>query len=132
MSVRHVCRNPISSHHAHRGTGPFRRRVRAAVVVGAVVALAALGVAAAASALAASAATWDKVARCESGGRWSLNTGNGHYGGLQFTLPTWRAYGGKGMPHQASKAEQIRIAEKVLAGQGPGAWPVCGRRAGLG
>jgi hypothetical protein len=71
---------------------------------------------------------WDAIAACESGGNWSINTGNGYYGGLQFTLGTWRANGGSGMPHQASKAEQIRVAENVLASQGIGAWPSCGRR----
>ena len=74
---------------------------------------------------------WDKVAQCESGGNWSINTGNGYYGGLQFLPSTWRAYGGTGMPHQASKAEQIRVAQKTLASQGPGAWPVCSKKAGL-
>nr|WP_304952500.1 transglycosylase family protein [Yimella sp. cx-51] len=74
---------------------------------------------------------WDRVAQCESGGNWSINTGNGYYGGLQFTLQTWRGFGGTGMPQNASKAEQIRVAQRVLAGQGPGAWPVCSVRAGL-
>jgi LysM repeat protein len=77
----------------------------------------------------ASAAThnWDGVAQCESGGNWSINTGNGYYGGLQFSQSTWQAYGGNGSAHNASKAEQIRVAENVLAGQGVGAWPVCGQ-----
>ncbi|CAM2789350.1 transglycosylase family protein [Skermania piniformis] len=70
---------------------------------------------------------WDGVAACESGGDWSINTGNGFSGGLQFTESTWQEYGGSGMAHNASKAEQIRVAENVLAGQGPGAWPVCGQ-----
>ena len=77
---------------------------------------------------------WDRVAACESGGRWKINTGNGYYGGLQFSASTWRAYGGKryaNMAHRATKAEQIAIARRVLAGQGPGAWPVCSKRAGL-
>ena len=74
---------------------------------------------------------WDRVAQCESGGNWSINTGNGYYGGLQFTPSTWRAFGGSGMPNQASKAEQIRVAQRTLAAQGPGAWPVCSKRAGL-
>jgi LysM repeat protein len=77
---------------------------------------------------------WDRVAQCESGGRWSINTGNGHYGGLQFTQSTWRAFGGgkyASTANKATKAQQIEIAEKVLAGQGPGAWPTCGKRAGL-
>ena len=71
---------------------------------------------------------WDAVAKCESGGNWSIATGNGYYGGLQFTLGTWRANGGTGSPHQASREEQIRVAENVLRTQGIGAWPVCGRR----
>ncbi|GMA20310.1 transglycosylase family protein [Arsenicicoccus piscis] len=75
---------------------------------------------------------WDRVAACESGGNWSINTGNGFSGGLQFTGSTWRAYGGSGSAHNASKAEQIRVAKRVLAGQGPGAWPVCSKKAGLG
>ena len=74
---------------------------------------------------------WDQIAQCESGGNWAINTGNGYYGGLQFTLSTWRAYGGSGYPHHASRAEQIRVAENVLAGQGWGAWPACTRRLGL-
>jgi len=57
---------------------------------------------------------WDAVARCESGGNWAINTGNGYYGGLQFTMGTWRANGGSGSPHQASREEQIRVAENVL------------------
>ena len=74
---------------------------------------------------------WDRVAECESGGDWSINTGNGYYGGLQFSLSTWKAFGGEGMPHEASREEQIRIAQKTLAVQGPGAWPTCGKKAGL-
>lgn len=74
---------------------------------------------------------WDEVAQCESGGNWSINTGNGYYGGLQFSQSTWQAYGGSGRADQASKSEQIRVAQATLQGQGPGAWPVCGARAGL-
>ncbi|WP_235947050.1 transglycosylase family protein [Nocardia terrae] len=69
---------------------------------------------------------WDSVAQCESGGDWSLDAGNGLYGGLQFTSSTWRANGGNGLPHLASREEQIRVAERVLRAQGPGAWPTCG------
>jgi resuscitation-promoting factor RpfB len=76
---------------------------------------------------------WDRIAECESGGNWSANTGNGYYGGLQFSKGTWDAYGGgqyAAYPHQASKAQQIAIAEKVRAAEGGyGAWPVCGQRA---
>ena len=73
---------------------------------------------------------WDRIAECESGGNWAANTGNGYYGGLQFNLSTWHAYGGSGRPDQASRSEQIRIAEKVRDAEGGyGAWPVCGARA---
>lgn len=82
----------------------------------------------------ASAATahhdWSGVARCESSGDWHINTGNGYYGGLQFTQSTWDAYGGQQYAARAdlaSAAEQIRVAERVLGGQGIGAWPVCGK-----
>jgi len=75
--------------------------------------------------------TWDRLAQCEATGDWSANTGNGFYGGLQFTLGTWRAYGGVGMPNDASREQQIAVGERVLAGQGPGAWPVCSYKAGL-
>lgn len=71
---------------------------------------------------------WDAVATCESGGNWHTASGNGYYGGLQFTMSTWRANGGSGSPHQASREEQIRVADNVLNSQGIGAWPVCGRR----
>jgi hypothetical protein len=88
-------------------------------------------VACAALALSAPAAAegvdWDAIAACESSGNWAINTGNGYYGGLQFSLPTWYANGGSGMPNQASRAEQIRVAENVLRTQGIGAWPTCGR-----
>ena len=85
---------------------------------------------------AANAATeeqWDHVAQCESGGNWHINTGNGYYGGLQFTSSTWLGYGGGNYASRAdlaSKSEQIAIANKVLASQGWGAWPVCSRYAG--
>ena len=71
---------------------------------------------------------WDAVAACESGGNWGTATGNGYYGGLQFTMGTWHANGGNGSPHNASREEQIRVAENVLNTQGIGAWPVCGQR----
>lgn len=74
---------------------------------------------------------WDRLAQCESGGNWAINTGNGFYGGLQFTLSSWRAVGGTGMPNQASKAEQIARAQMLQALQGWGAWPVCSIKAGL-
>jgi hypothetical protein len=71
---------------------------------------------------------WDAIAQCESGGNWSISTGNGFAGGLQFTSSTWHANGGSGSPSGASRDEQIRVAENVLHSQGIGAWPVCGRR----
>ena len=83
---------------------------------------------------AADADTWNKVAACESGNNWSINTGNGYYGGLQFTRSTWEAYGGiryAARADLATKDQQIAVAEKVLDGQGPGAWPTCSVRAGL-
>jgi resuscitation-promoting factor RpfE len=81
----------------------------------------------------ASSVNWDAVAACESGGNWSINTGNGYYGGLQFDLHTWTAYGGgqyASLPSGASREQQIAVAEKVKAAQGWGAWPVCSVKAG--
>jgi len=75
----------------------------------------------------ADSVNWDAVAACESGGNWAINTGNGYYGGLQFTMGTWHSNGGAGSPHAASREEQIRVAENVLQSQGIGAWPSCGR-----
>jgi uncharacterized protein YabE (DUF348 family) len=75
---------------------------------------------------------WDALARCESGGNWAINTGNGYYGGLQFNASTWHAYGGSGLPNQNSREEQIRIAEKVRAATGGyGSWPACAASLGL-
>lgn len=77
---------------------------------------------------------WDRIAQCESGGNWSINTGNGFYGGLQFTYNTWLAYGGGAFAPRADLAtrdQQITIAQKVQAGQGWGAWPVCSIKAGV-
>lgn len=88
----------------------------------------------AAPAQAATAAEWDAVAACESGGNWSTDTGNGYYGGLQFSDATWDSYGGEAYAataDNATRAEQIDIAEKVLAGQGWGAWPTCSEQAGV-
>jgi len=74
---------------------------------------------------------WDRLAQCESGGNWGINTGNGYSGGLQFSAGTWAANGGTGSAHNASRAEQIRVAERVRASQGWGAWPACSSRLGL-
>ena len=75
---------------------------------------------------------WDQLAQCESGGNWAINTGNGYYGGLQFSLSTWRAYGGPGYPHQQSRETQIAIAEKLRSATGGyGSWPHCSQQLGL-
>ncbi len=79
---------------------------------------------------AADDATWDALAQCESGGNWAIDTGNGYYGGLQFSQSTWEANGGSGNPAAASREEQIRVAENVLATQGWGAWPSCSAQIG--
>ena len=88
----------------------------------------------AAPADAASISAWNRLARCESGGRWHINTGNGYYGGLQISSSTWRAYGGRRfsrLPSRATKLEQIRIGERIKHGQGWRAWPACSSRIGL-
>ncbi|GAC1387512.1 MAG: hypothetical protein NVS1B7_0780 [Candidatus Saccharimonadales bacterium] len=82
-------------------------------------------------AAASDGSVWDRIARCESGGNWAINTGNGFYGGLQFTLSSWRAVGGSGFPNEASRDEQIARAIMLQARQGWGAWPVCSAKAGL-
>ncbi|MFI1995495.1 transglycosylase family protein [Actinoplanes sp. NPDC020271] len=82
----------------------------------------------------ASSVNWDRVAQCESGGNWHINTGNGYYGGLQFNRSTWIANGGgkyASTANRASKSEQIRIAEKLYAKRGLSPWPVCGKKAGV-
>ncbi len=114
------------------GTGKRRRpskATRVVALVGVTGAAVAAPLMAAGTASAATASEWDRVAQCESGGNWSINTGNGYYGGLQFSASTWAAYGGTAYAptaNQASKSQQIAVAEKVLAGQGKGAWPSCG------
>jgi LysM repeat protein len=105
-----------------------------------VLGLAALGTAGTAALLgpasaaqAKSSVNWDAIAQCESGGNWHINTGNGYYGGLQFSRSTWKANGGgtyAGTADKASRSEQIAVAERVLNGQGIGAWPVCGKKGG--
>jgi murein DD-endopeptidase MepM/ murein hydrolase activator NlpD len=117
----------------HRRYQPNRIN-RASLTVTAGGAGMAIPLAAAGVAHAADVSTWDKVAACESSGDWSIDTGNGYYGGLQFTQSTWEAYGGRAYAPRAdlaTKDQQIAVAEKVLKGQGPGAWPVCSVRAGL-
>lgn len=85
----------------------------------------------AAPASAAGGDTWDQIAECESGGDWSTDTGNGYSGGLQFNQQTWEANGGSGNPADASRDEQIRVAENVQDSQGWGAWPECSQQADL-
>jgi hypothetical protein len=74
---------------------------------------------------------WDALAQCESGGNWAINTGNGYYGGLQFSQGSWSAAGGSGSPADASREEQIRVAENLQSMQGWGAWPSCSSQLGL-
>ncbi|SDN84343.1 LysM domain-containing protein [Geodermatophilus sp. DSM 45219] len=107
---------------------PARALRRGAVVLGGAAAVS-LGVLAA-PASAAAPNDWDAVAQCESSGNWAINTGNGYYGGLQFSASTWAAYGGTEYApnaHLATKAQQIAVAERTLDGQGKGAWPTCGK-----
>src|SRR5580693_8978821 len=88
------------------------------------------GIALAGHSSAATDEQWDAVAGCESGGNWAINTGNGYHGGLQFSQGTWSSHGGgeyATSANQASRDQQIAVAERVLASQGRGAWPVCGR-----
>ncbi|MCY0934709.1 transglycosylase family protein [Streptomyces sp. H34-S4] len=116
----------LSGNGKHRRGSKAVRIVTLAGVAGVAVAAPLM---AAGTASAATASEWDRVASCEAGGNWSINTGNGYYGGLQFSSSTWAAYGGKAyaaQANQASKSQQISIAEKVLKGQGKGAWPSCG------
>ncbi len=112
----------------------LQKTVRTVVIAGAAASIPLSGLAFASSAAAASTSTWERLANCESGGRWHTNTGNGYYGGLQFAGGTWRAHGGTKYASRAdlaSKGEQIAIAERVLDTQGWGAWPACSRRLGL-
>ncbi|MEU6421448.1 transglycosylase family protein [Streptomyces spiralis] len=110
------------------------RRARTTAVLAGAALLAPLGLlAASGEARAADGGVWDRIAQCESGGNWHINTGNGYYGGLQFAAGTWRAYGGTAYAptaDQASRAQQIAVATRVQQAQGWGAWPVCSARAG--
>jgi hypothetical protein len=117
--------------HAAPAKRSMPRRAAGVTVAGASVVGGSLAMATSAE---AAGTVWDRVAACESGGNWSINTGNGYYGGLQFSYSTWRAYGGQRYAttaNRASKGQQIEIAQNVLRAQGPGAWPVCSVRAGL-
>jgi len=115
----------------HRAPSTTGRTIARTALAGAVAGAPLLAAAPAANA--APDSVWDRVAQCESSGNWNINTGNGFFGGLQFTSSTWRAFGGAQFAtaaNQATREQQIIVAERVLAGQGWGAWPVCSRKAG--
>jgi hypothetical protein len=118
-------------HAAARKRGPLRKRVTGVAIAGSATLLTGVSLSAPAQ---AAGSVWDAVAACESGGNWAINTGNGFYGGLQFSGSTWKASGGTRYAPRAdlaSRAGQIATAQRTLASQGPGAWPTCGQRAGL-
>jgi nucleoid-associated protein YgaU len=108
----------------------FRAAARRGATIAAVSA-AGLALSATAASAATSTSTWDALAQCESGGNWSTNTGNGYTGGLQFSDSTWAAYGGTGSAANATREQQIAVAEQVQASQGWGAWPSCASQLGL-
>jgi resuscitation-promoting factor RpfA len=115
----------------HRAPSSTGRAIARTAVAGAMAGTPLLALTPAANA--ASDSTWDRLAQCESGGRWDINTGNGFHGGLQFTPRTWSGFGGREfapVAYQASRAEQIIVAERVLAKQGWNAWPTCSRKVG--
>ncbi|WP_375483217.1 transglycosylase family protein [uncultured Jatrophihabitans sp.] len=115
-------------------TGGVRRSVTVLASSVGAAAVATTAFAGTAEASSAHHTVWDRVAKCESTQNWHIHTGNGYYGGLQFDSHTWKAYnGGKyaGRADRATRGEQIQVARRVLKKQGPGAWPVCGPRAGL-
>ena len=119
-------------HGRHRKTTTSNLNVAKIALTGAV--LGGGSIALASQASAATDGEWDQVARCESGGNWSINTGNGYHGGLQFNPGTWAAYGGTQYAPTADLAtreQQIAIAEKTHAAQGWGAWPACTAKLGL-
>ena len=110
----------------HRAPSTTGRAIARTAIAGAMAGTPFLALTPAANA--ASDSTWDRLAQCESGGRWDINTGNGFHGGLQFTPRTWSGFGGREfapVAYQASREEQITVAERVLAKQGWNAWPVC-------
>lgn len=116
--------------HSARKHSPIRRRVAGAAFAG----VATVGAGIATSSSAQASTVWDRLAYCESGGRWDINTGNGFYGGVQFSYSTWQAFGGgryATTADRASKSAQILVAQRVLQVQGPGAWPHCSVVAGL-
>ena len=117
-------------HRAPSTASKIRRRATTVAAAAGVAAVTPLLVAGPAQ---ADSVNWDAIAQCESGGNWKINTGNGYYGGLQFSRSTWLAYGGgqyAPTASQASRSQQLAVAERTLRGQGIGAWPTCGKRAG--
>ncbi len=127
MSMRYV-----GLHTRQKNVRKTTARIAAALTVP--VAAVSLPLLAASPAQAASDETWNRLASCESGGNWAINTGNGYYGGLQFAQGTWEGYGGLAYASRADLAtreQQIVIAERTLAGQGWGAWPACSAMLGL-
>lgn len=115
----------------HRQTTATGRNIARVAMAGAVVAA---PFAAAMPASAAPQSTWDEVAQCESSGNWHIKSGNGFSGGLQFTQSTWSSFGGDqyaANAADASREQQIAVAERILQAQGPNAWPVCSQQAGL-
>ena len=114
----------MNSPKSRMGRKMLRLAVAGAVALGAPLAVAG-------TANAAPPSVWDSLAQCESSGNWQINTGNGFFGGLQFTQSTWQEFGGQGAPQNASREEQIAVAERVLAVQGWGAWPACSAKLGL-
>ncbi|MGC0362544.1 hypothetical protein ABH922_000528 [Rhodococcus sp. 27YEA15] len=116
----------------HRKPTTTGRTVAKVAVAGAVIGVA--GIAATGTANAAPDSDWDRLAQCEAGGNWAINTGNGYQGGLQFSPSTWNAHGGgqyAASANQATREQQIVVAERVLANQGWGAWPSCSSSLGL-
>ncbi|MGF7122331.1 resuscitation-promoting factor Rpf1 domain-containing protein [Rhodococcus sp. TAF43] len=116
----------------HRKPSTTGRTVAKVAVTGAIMGVG--GVAFAGTASAAPDSDWDKLAQCEAGGNWGINTGNGYHGGLQFSPSTWTSHGGgqfAATANQATREQQIVVAERVLANQGWGAWPSCSSKLGL-
>ncbi len=109
-----------------------RRVVRKELLQAPVAAVVRVGTAPAVVAFAGGSTVWDRLAQCESGGNWAINTGNGYYGGLQFSLGTWQSYGGTGLPSSHSRETQIAVATRLRdASGGYGAWPHCSSALGL-
>jgi resuscitation-promoting factor RpfA len=127
-------RSATTSAPAAGGSARPSRWARTTARIGLAAAVGVMPLVGAGAATAAPGQTWDALARCESGGNWRINTGNGYYGGLQFSQRTWQAFGGGSYAPRADLAtreQQIAVAERTLAQQGWGAWPACSRKLGL-